>query len=213
MLIDENDLGEFIDGFDTMVDGIKQSVGNTMKYLIVNEVFNKQGQQTTNTSDLEARGVNPQWEPLSPITVQLKGSSAILMDTRQLINFVKWQIEDSEFDGLPNVVNFGWFEDSGDRAYIAAIHEFGLTGTTVRTFDGHIMGGAPIGRTNEARAKVKWWFRKNLNLHVTGRIVIPERSMLRKTADLLVPIVEDIGLASVYNFLKKIKENNVTLNS
>jgi hypothetical protein len=212
MLIDEDDLGEFINGFDNMIDGIKQSIGNTMKYLTVNEVFNKQGPSTINTSDLESRGQTPQWEPLSAITVQLKGSSAILMDTRQMINFVKWQIEDSEFDGLPDVVKFGWFEDSGDRAYIAAIHEFGLTGITQRTFDGHVMGGAPIGRTDEAKAKVRWWFRENVGINVTGRIIIPERPMLRKTADLIVPLLEDIGLAGVYKFLRKIKENNVTLN-
>lgn len=210
MIIDENYLGKFINLFDDFVEGMKEGYGNSMKEEIA-KVFNTQGLPTQNTNPLETRGINPQWEKLSPITVQLKSSSAILMDTRQMINFVKWQIEDSRFDSFPDILKFGWFEDSGDRAYIAAIHEYGLTGQTFVSDDYHIMGGAPIGRTKEARAKVRWWFKNNLKMNVSGRVIIPERSMLRKTADLIVPQMEELAWVSFLEFFKEIKSdpNNI----
>jgi hypothetical protein len=220
VVIDEDNLTDLTANFDDWIIGLKESFGNIM-HKSINDIFNMQGPPTQNSSDLEARSTNPQWPPLSPITIQLKGSSSIMMDTRKLINYCKWQIEDSYYDNMKGVVKFGWFEDSGGYGkgnnvvptpYIAAIHEFGLTGTKVQTDFGHVMGGEPIGRTPEARRNVRWWFRNNLGMNVTGRIIIPERSMLRKTADMIVPQMEDIGDASFLMFVKKIKNVALGLN-
>jgi hypothetical protein len=163
------------------------------------ELFDTNGEATINTDILNPGAVNPKWKELSPITIQLKGSSAILRDERQLINTIKYILEDMDVSDyrvgrLTEVVKLGWFEDSGgyndgkrflSTPHLAAIHEFGLTGTVFKTPDGVIMGGDPVGRTAQARANVRKWFFKELGLKVSGRVVIPERSMLRKTADMI----------------------------
>jgi len=196
-------LQPLIDGLDNWVLAFKKGMGAYIEKTI-QDIFVRQGPPTDDTDPLNPRGLNPQWKPLSWITVQLKGSSAILLDTRQMANFVRWEIEDSEWDDQQQIVKIGWFEDAGDRVFIAAIHEFGLTGTTFKTPDGQIMGGEPIGRTATARAGVRSWFYKTLGLKVTGRVIIPERSMLRKAADIIVPDLEDMAWASFLSFLRGI---------
>jgi len=203
MVQDTDLLQPMIDHFDSWIEGFKKGMGAYIEQ-VVKDLFAKQGPATNDSDPLNPRGVNPAWAPLSWITIQLKGSSAILIDTRQLANYVTWRIEDSEWDKLSGVVKVGWFEESGDRAYIAAIHEYGLTGTLFRAPDGSIMGGEPIGRTDSARNSIRGWFYKNLGLKVTGRIVIPERSMLRKAADLIVPDLDDMIWASFIRYLRGI---------
>jgi len=165
----------------------------------IKELFNIDGEATENTDPLNPGGVNPKWKPLSPITIQLKGSSSILRKENQLLNTIKYIIEDMDVSDpmvgqLKEVVKLGWFEDSGgyndgkrylSTPHLAAIHEFGLTGKVFNTPDGKIMGGLPVGRTAEAREKIRKWFYKELGYKVSGVVVIPERSMLRKTADLI----------------------------
>lgn len=185
-VIDEDDLGEMIDNWDSMIEGIKLGYGNVMKNIIT-AIFEQQGPMTINTNPLDPRLVNLEWDELAQSTIDKKGSSTILIDTRKMLNFVKFQIEDSDWDDLSQVLKFGWFEDSGDRAYIAAIHEFGLTGTYYQTDDGNTMGAQPI----------------------RGRIVIPERSMLRKLADMIVPQMEKLGWSGILHFIREIKKNRI----
>jgi len=202
---DEDHLQTLINDFDIWVNTFKEVMGNYLEKVIKQDVFAAQGPATTDTDPLNPRGINPRWKELSPITIQLKGSSAILFDTRQMVNYVKWRIEDSDFDDISNLLKIGWFEDSGNRAYIAAIHEFGLTGSYFRTPNaGVIMGGEPIGRTEAARKGIRGWFWNRLGLRVTGRVVIPERSMLRKAADMVVPHLDDMAWASLLRFIREL---------
>jgi hypothetical protein len=185
-VFDSDLLSPLIDALPDTIFSFKEQVGNIMKGELFESVFAEQGPQTRNTDPLNPGGVNPQWPPLSPVTIMLKGSSGILMDLGLMRASARWEISDSEIDGKESVVKFGWHEEAGDRVWIAAIHEFGLTGTLFNTPQGITMGGEPIGRTAEARAKIRWWYRRHLGMSVSGVIKIPRRSMLGKTADLLV---------------------------
>ena len=133
-----------------------------------------------------------------------------------MVNFIRWQIEDSDWDGMKQVVKVGFFEELGKKVWIAAVHEFGLTGQRFNTPEGRIMGGDPIGRTPQARAKIRWWYntktrvriggkvvRSGLNMKVSGIVIIPERSMLRKAVDFLVPDVERIVDDVLLQFLRE----------
>lgn len=204
MVKDTDYLTELVEDFDDFVDSFKNSMGAELEAIIKDDIFMSGGKATQDTDPLNPRGVNPKWADLSWITVQLKGSSGILIDTQQLRNFVRWQIEDSEWDDLKGVVKVGWFEEAGDRVWIAAIHEFGLTGVTFRTPDGQIMGGIPIGRDAQSRANIRAWFYAKLGLRVTGRIIIPERSMLRKAADIIDPNLDQYADAIFLKWLEKI---------
>jgi len=184
-------LQNLISDFDIFTKTFKESMGEEFIALIKEDIIYSGGPTTQDTDPMNPRGINPQWPPLSNLTIQLKGSSAIMIDTQQLINTIRWQIEDSEWDNQSNILKVGWFEDSGNRAYVAAIHEFGLTGSVFRTPDGNVMGGAPVGRTPQARANIRHFFKKRLGITVSGRIIIPERSMLRKAVDLVVPKLAD----------------------
>lgn len=213
MVRDMNLLHVWLDNWDEFIISMKLVYANELEAL-VKDNFNNQGQAVVNTDRLDPRGLNPRWKELSHITKTLKGSSQILQDTSQLKNFVRWQIEDSDWDDLRQVVKVGFFEELGEKVWIAAVHEFGLTGQRFLTPEGEIMGGDPIGRTPQARAKIKWWYntktkvmiggkvtRSGLNMRVKGVIIIPERSMLRKAVDFLVPDIEDIALTFLNEFL------------
>lgn len=184
--------------WENIIRDFKVRIG-TILLKHIKELFNTNGDATENTDPLNPGGVNPKWKPLSPLTIQLKGSSSILRDENQLLNTIKYIIEDMDVSDpvvgqLKEVVKLGWFEDSGgyndgkrylSTPHLAAIHEFGLTGKVFKTPDGQNMGGLPVGRTAEARSKIRNWFYKELGLKVSGVVIIPERSMLRKTADLV----------------------------
>jgi hypothetical protein len=189
-------LEDFLFDYDDLIREFLTKIGHIFHHTL-NEIFNHDGPFVAGTDPLNT-GDTPIWQELSDITIQLKGSSKILEDTRQMINSVQWEISSSEIDGNQNTIKFGWLDNSGNRAYIAAIHEYGLTGTTYTAEDGSIMGGQAIGRTEEARKKIQAWYRGVLDMKVSGVIVIPERSMLRKTADVVVPIMEEL----LSNFIK-----------
>lgn len=211
MRIEKDRLTFMIDHFDKWMKGFRNGMGAYIENVIKVDVIGAQGQPTNDTDPLNPRGVNPKWAKLTQLTIDLKGSSEILLDTRQMINFVKWIIEDSDWDDATDLVKVGWFEDSGNRAYIAAIHEYGLTGVTFRTPAGQIMGGMPIGRTPDARRKIQWWYEETGKrlygqpMKVSGVVVIPERSMLRKAADMIEPHLADMALASFIKWLRNIQ--------
>jgi hypothetical protein len=213
MVRDLDLLQVWIDNWDQFIMSMKVIFANELESL-VKDNFNNQGQAVRDTDPLNPRGINPKWKELSQITKTLKGSDTILEDTRQLVNNVRWQIEDSEWDDMRQVVKVGFFEELGEKVWIAAVHEFGLTGQRFRTPEGEIMGGDPIGRTPQARAKVRWWYntktktmiggkvtQSGLNMKVSGVVIIPERSMLRKAADFLVPKMEEIAETTLNDFL------------
>jgi hypothetical protein len=172
----------------------------------IKELFNTNGEATINTDPLNPGGINPKWKELSPVTIKLKGSSSILRDENQLLNTIKYIIEDMDsadpiVGTLKEVVKLGWFEDSGgyndgtrylSTPHLAAIHEYGLTGKLWNTPDGKVMGGLPVGRTTEARQKIRDWFYRELGYKVSGVVVIPERSMLRKTGDLVALKLDEL---------------------
>ena len=211
MRIEADLLTSIINDFDVWIKAFKNGMGAYIENVIKVDVIGAQGPPTNDTDPLNPRGTNPQWKQLTQLTKDLKGSSEILLDTRQMINFVKWIIEDSDWDDATDLVKIGWFEDSGNRAYIAAIHEYGLTGVTFLTPDGQRMGGMPIGRTADARRKIQWWYEKTGKelygqpMKVTGVVVIPERSMLRKAADMIEPHLADMALASFIKWLRNIQ--------
>ena len=118
-------LGDFVEFLPDLIHSFKEQAGNILREILLPEIFAQQGPATISRDPIDP-GPNPQWEPLSDITVRLKGSSGILVDTGDMRAFANWRIEESEAGGGEDSLKFGWFEDSGDRAYIAAIHEFGL---------------------------------------------------------------------------------------
>lgn len=220
MVVDDDQLQLIIDSWDITNEAFRKGVGDESVALIKDDIFNGQGQATVNTDPLNPGGMNEKWQDLSPITQMLKKSSSILINTGQLRNTVKYQIEDSSFDDKTNMVKVGWFEDAGGAgseggknelpiAHIAAIHEFGLTGKLFLTPEGVTMGGDPIGRTSIARRNVRNWYWKKLGLRVSGVVVIPERSMLRKCADLLLPKLVKGWLGAIFFNLLELLEGDV----
>jgi len=210
-------LGPLINDMDNFEDSLKNTYGIRAEELIKEDIFNGQGPETDNTDPLNPRSKNPQWQDLSNITVYLKGSSTILIDTGQLRNTVEWRIEDSDWDGEEQLVKIGWFESSGGygrgskvypTAYIAAIHEFGVTGDYYVTVDGSVMGAEPISADPVKMERVrKYLAYKGIYLNKKSKITIPERSMIRKAADMLIPEMEDLAEAVLLTILQKIQQS------
>jgi len=203
-------LDEFVDEFEDMVHAFKESAGNVTRHLFLDRVMAAQGPPTISNDPIDS-GLNPAWPPLSDITVRLKGSTGMLVDTGDMRSFAEWRIEDSDVGGAPNSLKFGWFENAGDRAWIAAIHEFGLTGQVFPTESGEQMGGDPVGRTVTARARVRAWLLANAGVSTSGRVTIPRRSMLGKTTDLLEEVLEDLMDTAILAQLEQIQSLEIEL--
>ena len=133
MVQDTDLLGPMILQFDNWVDGFKKGMGAYIER-VVKDIFNKQGPATEDTDPLNPRGINPQWKPLSWITIQLKGSSAILIDTRQLANFVRWDIEDSEWDDIKRLAGTAPPEDKDCEQGNSEKHHVEDTGKAQKTY-------------------------------------------------------------------------------
>lgn len=220
MVIDEDNLQPVIDSWEIMNDAYKEAVGNEAVATIKDDIFNGQGQATVNTDPLNSGGMNEKWQELSDITKMLKKSSSILINTGQLRNTIRFQIEDSSFDDKTKLIKIGWFEDSGGAGseggknmltipHLAAIHEFGLTGKLFLTPEGITMGGEPIGRTFIARRNIRNWYWEKLGLRVSGVVIIPERSMLRKGADMLLPKIVKMYLGTIFFNMLELTEGDI----
>lgn len=201
-------LGPIVADFDRLTEEFKRDMGAKLEDN-VKKVIDRNGPSTITIEPDELRHLNPRWKPLSNITKMLKGSSKPMIDTGMLRNFVRWIIEDSEVDGLEGVLKIGWFEEAGSRVWIALVHEFGLTGTTFKLPDGSYAGGPPIGRTPIARAKIRAWYRDRLGLKVSGIVIIPERSMLRKAADMVARDLDEYFLATFKSYIINILRTGI----